>query len=146
MFQQDLKVTIQQIGAVAFEQGQREQMAGYAASNPLAGGGWRRVPSLGLVWGIAERIDDYRATPRCTAASRNQYPVSTSAAPWLTSRFPVSSTPTPSDSAKCVACAGKHCAVRLGDYSCGRDWPFDQIALTVCSVPREYRYRLTRKE
>jgi hypothetical protein len=62
MFQRDLKVTIQQIGAVVFEQGQREQMAGFAASNPLAGGGWRRVPSLGLVWGIAERIDDYCAT------------------------------------------------------------------------------------
>ena len=62
MFQQDLKVTIQQIGAVFFREGQEEQMEAYAARNPAAGDGWHRLPSPSLAWGIAERVDDYCAT------------------------------------------------------------------------------------
>lgn len=62
MFERDLKVTIQQIGAVFFRQGQEGLMDAYAETNPVAGSGWYRLPPPGLAWGITERVDDYCAT------------------------------------------------------------------------------------
>jgi hypothetical protein len=63
MFQRDLRVTIQQIGAMFFTKGQEEQLAAYERTNPVAGTGWNGDvgPAL-LAWGIAERVDDYCAT------------------------------------------------------------------------------------
>jgi hypothetical protein len=62
MFERELKVTIQQIGAAFFGPGQEERLAAYERTNPPAGTGWHR-DSPGLVaWGIAERVDDYCAT------------------------------------------------------------------------------------
>lgn len=63
MFERDLRVTIQQIGAMFFAQGQDEAMADYERTNPVAGAGWVRPEGSGLLaWGIAERVDDYCAT------------------------------------------------------------------------------------
>jgi hypothetical protein len=62
MFERDLRVTIQQIGAKFFAAGQEEAIAAYERTNPVAGEGWHRdLPGL-LAWGIAERVDDYCAT------------------------------------------------------------------------------------
>jgi hypothetical protein len=63
MFERDVRVTIQQIGAAFFLQGQDERFEAYAKTNPAAGAGWNRNvrPPL-LAWGIAERVDDYCAT------------------------------------------------------------------------------------
>jgi hypothetical protein len=62
MFERDLRVTIQQIGAKFFLPGQEEEMADYERTNPVAGEGWMRdIPGL-MAWGIAERVDDYCAT------------------------------------------------------------------------------------
>jgi hypothetical protein len=62
MFERELRVTIQQIGAKFFAAGQEDDMAGYERTNPVAGEGWHRdLPGL-LAWGIAERVDDYCAT------------------------------------------------------------------------------------
>ena len=63
MFERDLRVTIQQIGAMFFAAGQEEQLAAYERTNPVAGEGWFRDVAPGmLAWGIAERVDDYCAT------------------------------------------------------------------------------------
>ena len=63
MFERELRVTIQQIGAMFFLAGQEEQLAAYEATNPVAGEGWIRDVGPGLLaWGIAERVDDYCAT------------------------------------------------------------------------------------
>lgn len=63
MFRTDLRVTIQQIGAVSFRPGQEAEMAAYESSNPVAGSGWHRPAALpGVVWGICERVDDFCAT------------------------------------------------------------------------------------
>ena len=63
MFERDLRVTIQQIGAKFFAAGQEAQLAAYEATNPPAGEGWMTGLSPGmLAWGIAERVDDYCAT------------------------------------------------------------------------------------
>ena len=63
MFERDLQVTIQQIGAMFFPAGQEEQLAEYEKTNPVAGEGWLRDLAPGLLaWGIAERVDDYCAT------------------------------------------------------------------------------------
>ena len=63
MFERELRVTIQQIGAMFFAQGQEEQMAAYEKTNPVAGtGSMRDVGPAVLAWGIAERVDDYCAT------------------------------------------------------------------------------------
>ena len=40
MFERDLRVTIQQIGAMFFAAGQEEQLAAYERTNPVAGEGW----------------------------------------------------------------------------------------------------------
>jgi hypothetical protein len=63
MFERDLTVTIQQIGAMFFLQGQEEEKARYDVTNPVAGEGWRTdgPPAL-LAWGICERVDDYCCT------------------------------------------------------------------------------------
>jgi hypothetical protein len=63
MFRRDLKVTIQQIGAMFFLPGQESELKAYERTNPVAGQGWVRDagPNL-LAWGIAERVDDYCAT------------------------------------------------------------------------------------
>jgi hypothetical protein len=63
MFATDLRVTIQQIGAMFFLAGQEEALVAYERTNPVAGEGWMRDVGPGLLaWGIAERIDDYCAT------------------------------------------------------------------------------------
>jgi hypothetical protein len=63
MFERDLRVTIQQIGAKFFLPGQEAELEKYEQTNPVAGEGWIRdlSPAL-LAWGIAERVDDYCAT------------------------------------------------------------------------------------
>ncbi len=62
VFQRELTVTIQQIGAKSFRAGDDEALAGYERTNPVAGRGWiRDIPGF-LAWGIAERVDDYCAT------------------------------------------------------------------------------------
>jgi hypothetical protein len=64
MFERDLRVTIQQIGAAFFGAGQEAAMEEYERTHPVAGEGWRRDllgPGM-LAWGIAERVDDYCAT------------------------------------------------------------------------------------
>ena len=63
MFERDLRVTIQQIGAMFFAQGQEAEKAAYDQHQP----GRRRgldtdgPPAL-LAWGICERVDDYSCT------------------------------------------------------------------------------------
>jgi hypothetical protein len=63
MFEQDLTVTIQQIGAMFFPAGQEQEMAAYQETNPVAGEGWitGTHPAM-LAWGICERVDDYSCT------------------------------------------------------------------------------------
>jgi D-arabinan exo alpha-(1,3)/(1,5)-arabinofuranosidase (non-reducing end) len=63
MFARDLKVTIQQIGAVFFGKGHDERWESYGRTNPVAGVGWVQPPHPAvLAWGICERVDDYCAT------------------------------------------------------------------------------------
>ena len=63
MFERDLRVTIQQIGAKFFAAGQEAELEAYEQTNPVAGEGWVRdiVPGM-LAWGIAERVDDFCST------------------------------------------------------------------------------------
>jgi hypothetical protein len=63
MFERSLRVTIQQIGAMFFLDGQESELEAYETTNPVAGDGWHRDLGPGmLAWGIAERVDDYCAT------------------------------------------------------------------------------------
>lgn len=62
VFTTELKVTIQQIGAAFFRQGEEERLAAYDSTNPAAGRGWIRDVFGLLAWGIAERVDDFCAT------------------------------------------------------------------------------------
>jgi hypothetical protein len=63
MFERELRVTIQQIGAATFTTGQADAFEAYAASHPVAGTGWMRDLAPGvLAFGIVERVDDYCAT------------------------------------------------------------------------------------
>lgn len=63
MFERDLRVTIQQIGAKFFLPGQEADQAAYERTNPVAGEGWRTDGPPGLLaWGICERVDDYACT------------------------------------------------------------------------------------
>ncbi len=63
VFTTDCRVTIQQIGAAIFGEGQEEAFQRYAATHRAAGGGWRMQPRQGVhAFGIAERVDDYCAT------------------------------------------------------------------------------------
>lgn len=62
LFREDLKVTIQQIGAVLIPAGQEDKQMAIEASNRLAGPGWQgRLGDRIANWGIAERSDDYSA-------------------------------------------------------------------------------------
>jgi hypothetical protein len=71
MFEREIRVTIQQIGAKGFAPGQEAELEAYQRTNPVAGNGWLRdlSPAL-LAWGIAERRDDCCATAfvYCTEA------------------------------------------------------------------------------
>jgi hypothetical protein len=62
MFARELRVTIQQIGAVMFMAGQEAELAAYEATHPVAGSGWVRPGAGVLAWGTVERVDDYCAT------------------------------------------------------------------------------------
>jgi hypothetical protein len=62
VFATDLRVTIQQIGAAAFQAGEEDRLDAYSRTNPPAGRGWIRDVGGLLAWGIAERVDDYCAT------------------------------------------------------------------------------------
>ena len=63
MFQRDLRVTIQQIGFVAFGEQQQREFDEFAKSHQASGLGWDRNPSpRTLARGIFERVDDYCAT------------------------------------------------------------------------------------
>ncbi|MHB8466603.1 MAG: glycoside hydrolase family 172 protein [Acidimicrobiales bacterium] len=60
MFARDLRVTIQQIGAVTFRAGQQDERVAYERTNPVAGAGW--MEGRTTTWGLCERVDDYCAT------------------------------------------------------------------------------------
>jgi hypothetical protein len=71
MFERDLKVTIQQIGARFFVAGEEEALARYHETNPIAGEGLMEgLPAAVLAGGIWERVDDYCCTSYvyCTEA------------------------------------------------------------------------------
>jgi len=57
MFERDLKVTIQQIGAAYLS---AEKLDAFAETHPVAGRGWMNRPD-GSTFGIHERLDDYCA-------------------------------------------------------------------------------------
>ena len=63
MFAEDLRVTIQQIGAAFFLNGEEAAHAAYERTNPVAGEGWLKSDKGHFhAWGIVERSDDYCAT------------------------------------------------------------------------------------
>lgn len=63
MFATDLRVTIQQIGAMQFAPDDDAGRAAYEATNPVAGRGWITIPGdPPVLFGICERVDDYCAT------------------------------------------------------------------------------------
>ncbi len=62
MYATELKVTVQQIGAVLFTPGQEAEMAAIEDSGRLAGEGWRPVGGGAFTFGIVERVDDACAT------------------------------------------------------------------------------------
>jgi hypothetical protein len=64
MYASELRVTIQQIGAMFFARGQEAAMEKYLRTNPPAGAGWRTGDGTGVIagGGLAERVDDYCAT------------------------------------------------------------------------------------
>ena len=61
MYASDLKVTLQQIGAVLIPAGGEAQMTAIEESGRLAGGGWQRIGDA-FTFGIVERVDDVCAT------------------------------------------------------------------------------------
>lgn len=62
LFERELRATIQQIGFMAFREGEEAALADYERTNPPAGAGWTMRPRPGLLAsGIAERVDDYCA-------------------------------------------------------------------------------------
>ena len=63
MFERELRVTIQQIGAATFTADESQEFEEYAAAHPVAGTGWMRDLAPGVhAFGIVERVDDYCAT------------------------------------------------------------------------------------
>ena len=60
MFERDLTVTIQQIGAMMFADGDDDARRAYESDHPVAGEGWMQMGSATI--GIVERVDDYCAT------------------------------------------------------------------------------------
>lgn len=62
VFREQLRVTIQQIGAVFVLPGEEAKRAAIDARHPVAGPGWRRSQgAFPADWAIAERADDYCA-------------------------------------------------------------------------------------
>lgn len=63
MFEQDLRVTIQQIGAVTFGSGDEDAYRRFKDTHDAAGQGWIDDPVPGVIgFGLHERVDDYCAT------------------------------------------------------------------------------------
>jgi hypothetical protein len=63
MFESDLRVTIQQIGAMSFPPDDVAARDEYERTNPPAGHGWIDLElEPPVIWGIVERVDDYCAT------------------------------------------------------------------------------------
>ena len=62
MYASDLKVTLQQIGAVLYSSGHEAEMAAIEDSGRLAGDGWQRIGDGTFTFGIVERVDDVCAT------------------------------------------------------------------------------------
>jgi hypothetical protein len=62
MYASDLKVTLQQIGAVLFPPGHEAEMTAIEENGRLAGGGWQRIGGGTFTFGIVERVDDVCAT------------------------------------------------------------------------------------
>ena len=60
MFERDLTVTIQQIGAMVFTEADDDVRRAYEADHPVAGEGWMQMGPTTI--GIVERVDDYCAT------------------------------------------------------------------------------------
>jgi hypothetical protein len=61
MFADELRVTIQQIGAAIFFDGDEENFERFASSHPVVGDGWGKPRPGVLAMGICERVDDYCA-------------------------------------------------------------------------------------
>ena len=75
VFREDLKVTIQQIGAVFIAKGDEAKRKLVEANHPLAGPGWQgRRGDVIEDWGIAERVDDYCATAFVYASAAQPVP------------------------------------------------------------------------
>ena len=63
VFNEEIRVTIQQMGVVFFDEGQESEFEAYKETNPAADEGWFFDPRPGRhVQGLAERQDDYCAT------------------------------------------------------------------------------------
>jgi hypothetical protein len=62
MYATDLRVTVQQIGAVIFLPGQEAEMAAIEDGGRLVGQGWQRIANGAVTFGIVERVDDVCAT------------------------------------------------------------------------------------
>ena len=63
VFERNLRVTIQQIGAAMIPPGGDQLRAAIDASGVVAGNGWRRLGSGAVEWfALCERVDDYCAT------------------------------------------------------------------------------------
>ncbi|MGB1088496.1 MAG: DUF2961 domain-containing protein, partial [Alphaproteobacteria bacterium] len=63
IFHDDIRVTVQQIGAVFLARGQEDMLDKINAQNPVAGEGWRTdLPAPAYAFGICERVDDVCAT------------------------------------------------------------------------------------
>ena len=74
MFDDELRVTIQQIGMALFLTGQEESFEAFRAHHPEAGGGWSLAPRPGvLAAGLHERVDDCCAA--AFVACRDPQPV-----------------------------------------------------------------------
>ena len=75
VFEQDLKVTVQQIGSIFVTEEDKESFEGIAARNTVAGAGWLMNIGPGIhAFGIAERIDDYCATAFVYCKNPQQVP------------------------------------------------------------------------
>lgn len=74
VFEDELRVTIQQIGMALFLTGQEDGFEAFRATHPEAGDGWITNPRPGvLAMGLHERVDDYCAT--AFVACREPQPV-----------------------------------------------------------------------
>lgn len=76
-FQDDLKVTIQQIGTAAFPVAEREAFESFLSRNVPAGWLWFGDPDnpAGLLGGMHERVDDYCATAYVYCQAPQSVPV-----------------------------------------------------------------------